>query len=37
MISDLHGFNELKCPYCGKPLNGEEYNHAVEEFKMKAA
>ncbi|MDQ4067666.1 MAG: DUF2130 domain-containing protein [Thermoproteota archaeon] len=37
MISDPPGFKELKCPYCGKLLNGEEYNHAVEEFKTKAA
>ncbi len=37
MISNTPGFKELKCPYCGKPLNGEEYNHAVEEFKTKAA
>jgi hypothetical protein len=37
MISNTAGLKESKCPYCGKPLNGEEYTHAVEEFKMKAA
>jgi hypothetical protein len=25
---------ELQCPYCGKPLTDDEYNHALEEFKV---
>jgi hypothetical protein len=37
VISDLVDFKELKCPYCNKPLSAEEYNHATEEFKVKAA
>ena len=28
---------ELTCPYCGKQISGEEYKHAMEEFKFKAA
>ncbi|MFZ0511832.1 MAG: hypothetical protein WAM14_09520 [Candidatus Nitrosopolaris sp.] len=27
---------ELNCPYCGKPLTGDEYNHALEEFTTRA-
>lgn len=36
MTTDLADFRELTCPYCGKPLSGEEYKHAMEEFKIKA-
>jgi hypothetical protein len=27
---------ELKCIYCGRTITGDEYNHAVEEFKPRA-
>jgi hypothetical protein len=38
MIADKdNGYKEQKCPYCGKQLNGDEYKHAMEEFKAKAA
>jgi len=35
--TDLMGLTELKCPYCGKQLNCDEYEHALKEFEMKAA
>lgn len=31
-----NGYEEQKCPYCGKQLSGDEYKHAMEEFKAKA-
>jgi hypothetical protein len=38
LIADKdNGYKEQKCPYCGKQLNGDEYKHAMEEFKAKAA
>ena len=37
MATDLADLPELRCPYCGKPLNSDEYEHAVEEFKNSAA
>jgi hypothetical protein len=30
-------YEELTCPYCGKQVSREEYKHAMEEFKLKAA
>ena len=32
-----NNLKEQKCPYCGKTLNVEEYKHAMEEFKARAA
>jgi DNA repair exonuclease SbcCD ATPase subunit len=37
MATDLADLRELRCPYCGKPLNSDEYEHAIEEFKNSAA
>lgn len=37
MATDLADLAELRCPYCGKLLNSDEYKHAVEEFKNRAA
>lgn len=38
MIANTNsGYEEQKCPYCGKQISGEEYKHAMEEFKAKAA
>jgi hypothetical protein len=36
MATDLADFPEWKCPYCGKVLTNDEYNHAIEEFRLKA-
>jgi hypothetical protein len=36
MATDLADFPEWKCPYCGKALTNDEYNHAIEEFRVKA-
>jgi hypothetical protein len=36
MAADLADFPEWKCPYCGKFLTNDAYNHAIEEFRVKA-
>jgi hypothetical protein len=36
MATELANFPEWKCPYCGKLLTNDEYNHAVEEFRVRA-
>src|SRR5215207_1124690 len=38
MITDKNNdLKEQRCPYCGKTLSVNEYKHAMEEFKAKAA
>jgi len=38
MIVDKNNdYEEQKCPYCGKQLSGDKYEHAMEEFRAKAA
>jgi sarcosine oxidase delta subunit len=36
MATELANFPEWKCPYCGKLLTNDEYNHAVEELRVRA-
>ena len=36
MATDSADFPEWKCPYCGKLLTNDEYNYAIEEFRVKA-
>jgi hypothetical protein len=36
MATELADFPEWKCPYCGKLLTNDEYNHAIKEFRIKA-
>jgi len=36
MATDLADFPEWKCPYCGNLLTNEEYNYAMEGFRIKA-
>jgi DNA repair exonuclease SbcCD ATPase subunit len=37
MAIDLDVLEELKCPLCGKLLTSDEYEHAAEELKARAA
>lgn len=36
MATELADFPEWKCPYCGKFLTNDEYNHAIEGFRVRA-
>ena len=35
MATDLCDIQDLNCPVCGKLLTSDEYNHAIEEIRLK--
>jgi chromosome segregation ATPase len=35
MATDLYEIQDLNCPVCGKLLTSDEYNHAIEEIRLK--
>ena len=35
MTTDLYGINKLLCPICGNLLTSDEYEHAIEEIKLR--